>query len=57
MTAPQQCPWCYSPAVAATWTPRHGWIDLCTRHHAETTREVVARLIELAARGLVDPPR
>ncbi len=44
------CPWCYEPAEVATWTPRHGWIDLCTRHHAETTRDVVAYLIDKATR-------
>ena len=40
-----ECPWCYEPAVAATWTPRHGWIELCHRHYNETSREVVSYLL------------
>lgn len=41
-----QCPWCYAPAVYAVWTPRHGWHDVCVRHHDELAREVRSNLIE-----------
>lgn len=41
-----QCPWCYSPAIYAVWTPRHGWHDVCARHHDELAREVRSNLIE-----------
>jgi len=47
---PTACLWCYEPAEVATWTPVNGWIDLCTRHHAQTAREVVANIIEKATR-------
>lgn len=40
----KHCPWCYETAIAATWTPRHGWIDLCQRHYIETSREVITFL-------------
>lgn len=38
------CPWCHEPAVEAVWTPRHGWIDLCQHHHAQTSRDVISHL-------------
>ena len=38
------CPWCHEPAVEAVWTPRHGWVDLCQHHHAQTSREVISHL-------------
>ena len=40
----KHCPWCYEPAEHGVWTPRHGWIDLCQRHHMETSREVISHL-------------
>mgnify|MGYP007000052614 CR=1 len=43
-------PWCCEPAEVATWTPDHGWIDLCTRHHAQIARAQVAAIIEKATR-------
>jgi len=39
-----RCRWCHEPAIAATWTPRYGWIDLCQRHYIETSQEVVTFL-------------
>jgi hypothetical protein len=42
----KHCPWCYEPAIAATWTPRYGWIDLCQRHYNETSREVIVHLLQ-----------
>ena len=38
------CPWCNEPAIAAVWTPRHGWVDLCQRHYMETSRVVISHL-------------
>jgi hypothetical protein len=40
------CPWCYSPATDAVWTPRHGWVDVCGRHGAEVRRDVTAYFID-----------
>ena len=44
------CPWCYAPAIAACWTPRHGWIDLCQRHYVETSRSVISHLMATLGR-------
>ena len=38
------CPWCNEPAIAAVWTPRHGWLDLCQRHYMETSQVVISHL-------------
>jgi hypothetical protein len=46
---PAECQWCYQPGMYATWTPRHGWHDLCERHHTQTQRDLVAHLIERMA--------
>ena len=38
------CPWCNEPAIAAVWTPRWEWVDLCQRHYMETSRVVISHL-------------
>lgn len=40
-----QCKWCYAPATHAAWSPRHGWHDLCCRHHDELARATSAYFI------------
>ena len=44
------CVKCDDPAEAAAWTPVQGWINLCTRHHTQVSRDVVANIIEKATR-------
>ncbi len=39
------CKWCYAPATHAAWSPRHGWHDLCCRHHDELARATSAYFI------------
>ena len=46
------CPWCNEPAIAAVWTPRWDWVDLCQRHYMETSQEVISHLRhQLTAKG------
>ena len=48
-TAVATCVKCDDPADW-WWTPVHGWISLCTRHHTQVSRDVVANIIEKATR-------